>query len=286
MPFDLLKLSFPLQVAIASGYLAYLIAYAGIRQHHTVADALLKSFVFGFIASAVFSLGPPGALGTSIVAFVLPLAAAILWRWLGIRAWAWLVRRYGISWADDIPTAWLSVTATRTDFSPSQVCVETLDGRLLLCENTRDFADAHQGPVTFGLSGDLAFYVTAERRADGEWIDKSDVCHPREGDLLTYLPASQIKRVELRYLSEKVARAAAKKAKAAAAAAGALAEPSLECKSDALPSTGSAAEVLNPNPSPAAQSDASKRPLYPALLGVAAAVSSFVLLKAFDHRSS
>jgi hypothetical protein len=226
MPSDLFKLSFALQVAIASGYLAYLIAYAGIRQHHTAADALLKSFAFGVIATATFSLGPGGALVTASAAFLLPLVAAILWRLLGIRGWAWFVRTTGISWADDIPTAWLSVTATRTDFSPSQICVETSDGRLLLCEDTRDFADAHQGPATFGLTGDVAFYVTDECRADGEWIKKKDVRHASQGDLLTYLPASQIKRVELRYLSEKAARVAVRKAQAAEEEA--LAEPSPE----------------------------------------------------------
>jgi hypothetical protein len=284
MPFDLLKVSFALQVAIASGYLAYLIAYAGIRQHHTAADALLKSFVFGVIATGIFRIGPPGALPTTVVAAILPLVAAMLWRWLGIRAWAWLVRKYGISWADDIPTAWLSITATRTDFSPTQISVETLDGRLLFCDDTRRFADAHEGPASFGLSGDLAFYVTDERRADGEWVDKKDVRHADEGDLLTYLPASQIKRVEIRYLSGKVARAAAKKAKPAGAQE-ASAEPSPEYNLDATPSSDSAAEVLNPIPSPAAQWGASRRPRSHALLGVAAAVSSFALWRAFDRRS-
>lgn len=282
MPSELFNLSLALQIAIASGYLAYVIAYAGIRQHHTTADALLKSFAFGVIATATFTFNDQMGVATPLVAFVLPLGAGALWRWLGMKAWARLIRNSGINWADDIPTAWLSVTAMGTDSAPSQICVETIEGRLLLCDDTRVFKDAHQGPATFGLSGDVAFYVTAECRPNGEWIDKEDVDHSGYGGLLTYLPASQIKRVELRYLSAKVAKAAARKEKAGASESSA--ELNQEYKSDARPSNGSDVVVSTQTLSPAVLSGVSKHPRSPALLGAAAAVSSFVLMKAFSRR--
>ena len=215
MSTDLFKLSFAVQLALGAGYLSYLIAYAGIRQHHTAPDAVLKSFAFGVPASAIMTYGYQKPFATPLVAFALTIVIGICWRWFGMKAWAALLRSAKISWSDDIPTAWISVTAQRTDYSPSQVVVETIDGRLLMCDDTRDFADAHQGPVTLGLVGDIALYVTSEQRADGTWFDKADVLHA-EGDLLTYIPAAQIKRVELRYLSEKASRAAAKAARAAA----------------------------------------------------------------------
>ncbi len=209
---DLLTLSLAVQIAIAGGYIAYLIAYAGIRQHHTASDTVLKSFAFGCVASFIMTRGYQHAILTPIVAFASAIAAGLLWKLFGMSAWQKMLRASKVSWADDIPSAWLSVTATRTDCSPSQVCVELNDGRLLFCENTRLFGDAHEGPVTLGLLGDIAFYVTAERRADGTWDEKTDVRHA-EGDLMTYVPASNIRRVELRYLSEKAAKAAAKAAK-------------------------------------------------------------------------
>lgn len=211
MPTDLFKLSFAVQLAVASGYLAYLISYAGIRQHHTAADAILKSFAFGIIASAMMSYGYQSII-TPFIAFALTIAIGILWRWKGMSAWSDLARKAGISWSDDIPTAWLSITATRTDSSPSQVAVEMNDGRILFCDDTRLFGDCHQGPVTFGLSGDVAMYVTDECRPDGEWVAKDDPRHPDQGDLITYVPVSQIKRVELRYFSAKASKAAAQKA--------------------------------------------------------------------------
>lgn len=221
MATDLFKLSFTVQLAIGSGYLAYLIAYAGIRQHHTAADAILKSFVFGVITSATMLYGYQSKIWTPVVAFSLTIVAGILWRWRLMSWWRNLMRQSGVSWADDIPTAWLSVTATNTAYSPSQVAVETVDGRLLFCEDTRVYGDAHEGPVVFGLNGDVALYVTAERRPDGDWIEKDEIRHSSDGDLITYVPASQIKRVQLRYLSEKAAKEAAKAGAVEAAAASA-----------------------------------------------------------------
>lgn len=215
MPNELIQLSFAVQVAIGGGYLAYLIAYAGIRQHHTAADAILMAFAFGVPASLIMKFGYQSPFWTPVVAFLLSIVSGICWRWFGREGWAALLRGARISWADDIPTAWISVTAKRTDYSPSQVIVEMTDGRILMCDDTRPFWDAHEGPVTLGLVGDIALYVTSEKAVGGDWINKEDVRHA-DGDLITLIPAAQIKRVELRYLSEKALRAAEKAAQAEA----------------------------------------------------------------------
>lgn len=60
----------------------------------------------------------------------------------------------------------------------------------------------------FGLSGDIAFYVTAELRGDGCWVEQSDTLHPTEGANLTYVPASSIKRVEVRFWTKVNGKAA------------------------------------------------------------------------------
>lgn len=209
---DLFNLSLALQISIAGGYLAYLIAYSGIRQHHSASDIIFRSFGFGIIASSIMTYGYNSTFLTPLVAFFSTIAAGVLWRMLLMHWWQNIARWAKISWSNDIPTAWLSITATRTDFSPSQISVELMDGRILFCEDTRLFGDAHEGPVTFGLNGDVALYVTAECRADGSWIEKEDVRHLYEGDLITYIPSAQIKRVEVRYLSEKAAKEAVRRA--------------------------------------------------------------------------
>ncbi len=217
---DFLKLSFALQTALASGYLAYLIAYAGIRQHHTTTDTIFKSFAFGLIATTILTFGYDAPVLRTLVAIACTVAGGILWRVIGMNLWPALLRDADVSWADDIPTAWLSLIATKTDARVSELTVELTDGRLLSCEDTRDFANSPFGPCIFGLSGDVALYVTSEMKPNGDWFDTEDVSHPSQGDKITYVPASSIKRVELRHwtkrLNEKALREAAIEVVAAA----------------------------------------------------------------------
>lgn len=210
-----LALPIAVQIALGSGYLAYLIAYAGLRERHTATDAVFRAIAFGLVATAVLTSFDATHLLTKIWAVLLTVLAGAGWRWIGMELTRKVLRRTDISWTDDIPTAWLSVTAVKTDARISQVAVDLDDGRTLVCEDTRRFADAPHGPCVFGLSGDLGIYVTAEMRANGEWFSHDDVLHDSQGSNMTYLPASKIKRVELRFWTSangKAAEAAAAKA--------------------------------------------------------------------------
>ncbi len=202
----ILGLPFHLQLALGSGYLAYLIAYAGIRQHHTPIEVFFRAVAFGMAATAIMLWAPeaPRALNSwkhpvwrPVTAFLTTVLIGAFWRWRGRRWSSSALRWLNVSWTDDIPTAWLSVTATDTNVTPTQIIVDLDNGRTLLCEDTRIFETAPFSPCIYGLDGSLAFYVTAERPLNGEWIETEDVRHS-EGDLLTYVPASAIKRVQLR----------------------------------------------------------------------------------------
>jgi hypothetical protein len=206
MPNDLYNVSFAVQVSVVSGYLAYLIAYSGVRQHHTAADAVLKSFSFGIFAAATMRLGYQHPIWTPVVASLMTVVAGICWRWFGMNLWNKWMRDAGVSWADDIPTAWISITAIRKDVRPSQIVVDIEGGRTLMCDDTRLFAKAPFEPCVFGLDGSIALYVTSEYR-DGNWIDHKDVSHPVDGDKLTYIPASCVKRVEIRHWTKANAKA-------------------------------------------------------------------------------
>jgi hypothetical protein len=208
-PNDLLKLSLAVQVALGSGYIAYLISYAGIRQHHSATDVVFRTLIFGLVASAVMTwttLFSPLKLAAAVAAAV---SVGALWRWRGMRWAQSALRQASVTWADDIPTAWLSISATRTDCPVSQIAVEMTDGRLLLCEDTRVFVEAPFGPCVLGLGGDVGLYVTDEMRPDGTWFKPSDVWHPLDGVNLTFVPAAQIKRVELRHWTKKLSASAA-----------------------------------------------------------------------------
>lgn len=204
----LLALPWQIQLSLGAGYLAYLIAYAGNRQHHTATDTVFRSAAFGIIASTTLlwlpsplnwpSWFPHSKLWRPALALTLTVIAGALWRWRGMRWSRELLRFTNVSWSDDIPSAWLSITTERTDVHPSQIAVDLNDGRTLVCDDTRQFEDAPYGPCKYGLDGSIAFYVTAERRPDGTWIDAMDVRQPGNGDRITFIPASAIKRIELR----------------------------------------------------------------------------------------
>lgn len=194
----LLDLPWQIQIALGSGYLAYLLAYAGIRQHHTATEVVFRSFSFGLVATATMTWLPLKSGWLEGAALLATLALGAFWRWKGM-SWAKaLLSKTNVSWTDDIPTAWLSITALRTDVRYSQLAVDLDCGRVLICDDTRRFADAPFGPCVFGLDGSVALYVTAELRSDGTWLEKHDVEDPIVGPRLTYIPASSIKRVEFR----------------------------------------------------------------------------------------
>ena len=252
----LFALPWHLQLALGSGYLAYLVAYAGIRQHHTATDTVFRSIAFGLVASAILlwlpAVGlrphwiPPAPIWRPLAAVIATVAVGAFWRWRGMRWSRSMLEAANVSWSDDIPSAWISITAQRTDVRPSQVTVDLNDGRTLVCDDTRMFRDSPFGPCVFGLDGSVALYVTAERRADdgdtkGEWFEHDDVRNPMDGDRLTYIPASAIRRVELRHWTKanaKGAKAAEPARDAVAAPAAFVAEPSPECKLAPEPFTG------------------------------------------------
>lgn len=203
----LFSLPLQVQIALGGGYLAYLIAYAGIHQHHTASEVFFRSIAFGMVATAILLWSPEAPdwlagwkhpLWRPVIAIVSTIFVGGFWRWRGMRWSRNLLRSINVSWTDDIPTAWLSITATDTDTCPSQIAVELLNGRLLWCDDTRKFGDAPFGPCVFGLDGSIAMYVTSERRPDGSWLDHCNIRHAIDGDQLTYIPAAQIQRIDLR----------------------------------------------------------------------------------------
>lgn len=217
----LLTLPLAIQIALGSGYLAYLIAYAGLREKHTSTDAVFRTIAFGLIATAVLTWLDANSRLIQLSAFGATVLAGAFWRFKGMDWTRRVLRKSDISWTDDVPTAWLTVTATRTSAAVAHIAVDLDDGRTVVCDDTRPFADAPYGPCVFGLAGDVALYVTAERRPDGEWFDHLDILHPTEGARLTYLPVGKIKRVELRFWTKANALAAAAEMEAEQAAAGA-----------------------------------------------------------------
>lgn len=205
---DLLELPWATLLALASGYAGYWVASTGLRQHHRQIDVLFMVTVYAAVATGVRAtlLAHFSALEldrfnaeavASAAAFLASLVIGALWRRFADN---WVhagMRRLGLSYVDDMPSAWVSLSA-RTDFELTQLTVDLRSGDRLHCNDTPRFRQA-PFPLTLGSNGDVLMYVTHERRgADGEVEQVLDVHHPDWGFEITYIPAAEISRVMLR----------------------------------------------------------------------------------------
>jgi hypothetical protein len=207
----LFALPVAIQLALGSGYIAYLIAFAGIRGHHTTTDAFFGSLAFGMVTTLLFMFLPCSTIWKMVISVAVTILVGAAWRWR-LGQWAKAALRFSnVSWTDDIPSAWLSITAQRTDLPVSQIAVDIDDGRTVVCDDTRSYKDAPHGPCVLGLDGSVALYVTSEWKEDTGWTDATDVRNI-DGSRITFVPANRIRRIELRFwekTSGKGAQAAA-----------------------------------------------------------------------------
>lgn len=198
----LLALPWHIQVALASGYLAYMLAYAGLRDHHKPVDTAFRAIAFGLVASAVLFVAPRDhPILSSLAAVALTVGAGVIWRLVGILATRQTLRALDVSWADDAPSAWATITASNSRYLVSQISVLTDDGVWLHCDQAGPFADDPFGPVVFGPNGDIGLYVTSEQKDDASApLPHNAVRAEGFGSRLTYVPASRVKRVAIRHL--------------------------------------------------------------------------------------
>lgn len=197
---DVLKLSWQIQLALGAGYAAYMLCYVGIREHHKPIDTTFKALVFSLVATATLwvmrSWTPIIAGGT---AFAASLVAGLLWRLIGINGFRALLRTRDVSWADDSPSAWHSLTSANSHFKMSQISVLTDENVWLFCDDAHAFGNYPFGPAQFGPNGDMSLYVTAEQPEGGTIITHEAVFQEGWGSRMTFVPATKIRRVTMRF---------------------------------------------------------------------------------------
>ena len=200
MPSDIFKLPLQIQLILAGGYAAYLLSYVGIRAHHTAVDTTFSTLVFGLIATLVYAICSSriDIITSTVFAFLACCITGLLWRKQGRKWLKSLIRYFDISWSDDNPSA-LDSLLDNSDNEMSQISVLLDDGTWLMCGDTNDYLEAPFGPCILGPTGDVALYVTELTRPDGEKREQDDVLHSEYGNLITYVPASKIKYVTMRY---------------------------------------------------------------------------------------
>jgi hypothetical protein len=199
---DLLKLPWDLQVPLASGYAAYVLAYTGLRDRQKTVDVAFISLVFSLIATAVLALAAKRGIEpikASALAFGVTVISGAIWRRIGRPLVAWSLRAANITWANDDPSALASISEN-TKCYVTQVAVLLDDDSWLSCQNAVEFAKSPFGPFQLGPNGDIALYVTDISSADGADRPQLTLRDEAYGDRITYVPAARIKRITVRYL--------------------------------------------------------------------------------------
>ncbi|ANK73598.1 hypothetical protein FA04_13805 [Ensifer adhaerens] len=202
MPFQPEIANLPLATVLflAAGYSAYFIANTGIRDHHKSVDVAFSSAVFGFFG--LFFHQWLVARGTNIaVSTLLPYVATcvigILWRLIGRSLLKLLLRGMHVSYADELPSAWVSMFNV-TGFDGTQLAVQLKNGTWLECDDLHRFTRAPNGPCVLGTNGDVLMYVTHFRPVGEDRRENAAVQFGAWGDEITFIPSSEIARIDFR----------------------------------------------------------------------------------------
>jgi hypothetical protein len=197
---NFLKLPWEIQVALASGYAAYALAYMGLRDRQRTIDIAFLSLVFSVPATIVFSLlASRSPYLSAPLAFVAAFVVALIWR-KGIRPFVFpVLRRFNVTWSDDDPSA-LATLIGNSKFGVTQIAVQLDDGTWLRCDDLSKFQHAPFWPYVLGPSGDVAFYLTHEDSVGGVSKILTTTRDPYYGDAISYVPAGRIKQINIRHI--------------------------------------------------------------------------------------
>lgn len=191
-------LSLSLQVALGSGYLGYTTAYAGFRRDHRVEDVLFISLAFASVAMLTFGFVEKshGVLLASLSSFGASVIIAAFWRKWGRKAWLWATSSAGVHRDDGSHDAWNQIV--QTDRRVGQLSVHMKDGRVLYLSDRRKYDHCPWKGLYLGGNGAVVMVVEKEKDANGQLTDRKGITDPEWGTRLTYLPASEIQRVNIR----------------------------------------------------------------------------------------
>jgi hypothetical protein len=203
---DFLNLPASIQVSIVSGYLAYQYAYIGRMHAHKMHDVGFITLAFGLIATLVLVLAEKAGLFISaVLAFATTITLAHIWRRFGYNFFVRDMRKHNVTWSNNDVSALASIYQS-TDFLFMQCDVQLKDGTWLKCDDLSTFSNAPHGPMMLGRAGDVAMYVSHVQRAkQKKSIAVENVRDDEWGDVLTYIPAEEIKSIEFRLKAQSTA---------------------------------------------------------------------------------
>ncbi len=198
---ELLKLPIYLQATLGSGFLAYVIAYAGMREKERPIDLFLVIILLsmpGLVVWLWLEQWQVPLWGQVAEMLFVAFVVGVLWRKVGRKGWLRFVYWMGVSNSDDRLNVWQSLTQNM-DVAPTDLMVVLKDGTKYLCNDTQQFKDAAMPQFYTDLNGNVAMYVTHWMKAeDKDWRESKNLYIEEYGHLATYIPATEIQRIEIR----------------------------------------------------------------------------------------
>lgn len=186
-----------IMVVLISGYGAYISSFIGLRSSHTIRDELFCMVVLGLVGYSISELlGEISFIVRLIAAYlVATLAGVILRIWL-LRWWQKTMYAFNIHHDDGISNAWTRIIRDRGRIL--QISVHVKDGRILHLNDRLQYMNAHWQGLYLGSDGSIIFPVDEEELPDGTVEQRNDVNDDEWGVRLTYIPASEVCRVNMR----------------------------------------------------------------------------------------
>ena len=199
MSTDFYSLPFEVQVALGCGYLGFATAYAGIAYKLRATDIIFRSLAFGLVALTAFRLflpiSPHFTVAIGVTAVTTVISGAI-WRVFGARLVVRILHELGVHKDDYFSDTWTALIQQK-DLRVGQISVHTKDGRVLYM-NANKYPDAHLGGLYLGGDGSIVMVVEEEELPDGTEETRTGIIDPDWGTRVTYIPAGEISRVNLR----------------------------------------------------------------------------------------
>ncbi|WGZ92187.1 MAG: hypothetical protein QJT80_06810 [Candidatus Thiocaldithrix dubininis] len=191
------------QVMLACGYLGYVIARQGFRRNEQMADQLFGAIIFGLPALPAWFLTLDITQNIPLaasVSFIFCVIFAIWWRVALAELWVSFAHKRRIS-NEDGQGYVLDYLTQNTSLCPTQITVYLKSGEKLFCENMQAFQhSAIDAPMRYDTAGNIALFVTHEWKND-VWTPIENISMEQWGDLLVYIPVSEIIRIETRYIN-------------------------------------------------------------------------------------
>jgi hypothetical protein len=198
---ELVNLPWATLLTLACGYASYFIANVGVREHHKAIDVTFSTILFGFFSVFLYTFlrrdYSIDILTASASAFLFAILLGGLWSRYGRAYLEAGLRKSGVSYSDDLPSAWIAMFGLGA--KATQLTVKLKDGSWLKCDDLSRYAALPNGPCVLGGKGDLLMYVTHIQGAGAEDFEScSDTVAEQWGAEITYIPAGEIVRLDLR----------------------------------------------------------------------------------------